>query len=216
MTPVILLSDNYIANGSEPWKLPEVEELPRFEATFRSDPEGFEPFLRDERLVRPWVRPGTPGLQHRIGGLEKQDVTGDVCYDPDNHQRMTNLRAQKVLNVRETIALPDVSGPERGDLLVVGWGSTKGAIQSAVEKARSARIPIANMHLRHLWPLPNGLDEVFSRYKAILVPELNMGQLWRLLRSEYPQHNFISYPKVTGKPFRATEITERIESILDK
>ena len=216
MTPVILLSDNYIANGSEPWKLPDLAELPKFTARFAQSAEGFQPFARDERLVRPWATPGTPSLQHRIGGLEKQDVTGDVSYDALNHERMTYLRYQKVQNIRETFATPEVNGPEKGDILVVGWGGTKGSIQSATDKSRAAGLSVANMHLRHLCPLPKGLDEIFSSYKAILVPELNMGQLWRMLRGEFPQHNFISYPKVQGKPFLSTEITERIERILEQ
>ena len=216
MTPVILLSDNYIANGSEPWKLPDVDALPRFEARFRTEAEGYEPYMRDDKLARPWVKPGTPGLQHRIGGLEKQDLTGDVCYDADNHQRMTNLRQEKVMKIRETIPTPEVHGPEKADLLLIGWGGTAGSIHSASEKARSNGLSVANMHLRHLWPLPAGLDEIFSRYKSIVVPELNMGQLCRILRSEYAQHNFISYSKVEGKPFQASEIRERIENLLEQ
>ncbi len=216
MTPVILLSDNYIANGSEPWRLPDLEHLPRFQARFRTDPAGFLPFARDERGVRPWVKPGTPGLQHRIGGLEKEDGTGNVCYDPHNHERMTHLRAQKVQNVRDSIATPKVSGPERGDLLLVGWGGTYGSIQSAADRARQQGRSVANVHLRHLWPLAKGLDEMFARYKAVLVPELNMGQLWRILRSQFPQHNFLSYSKVQGRPFTSAELVERIETLLER
>ncbi len=216
MTPVILLSDNYIANGSEPWLLPDLDALPRFPARFRTDPEGFQPFQRDERLARPWVKPGTPGLQHRIGGLEKEDVTGNICYDPLNHERMTYLRAQKVHNIRESIPAPVPSGPTSGDLLLVGWGGTKGAIQSASQTVRERGRSVANLHLRHLWPLPKELDAIFSRYKSILVPELNLGQLARVLRSEFPQHNFISYSKVQGRPFTAAEIEKHVESILER
>ncbi|HED65939.1 MAG TPA: 2-oxoacid:acceptor oxidoreductase subunit alpha [Planctomycetes bacterium] len=216
MTPVFLLSDNYIANGSEPWKLPRMEELPKIEVKFRTDPEGFQPFLRDEKLRRPWALPGTPGLEHRIGGLEKEDGSGNVCYDPQNHQKMTQYRQDKVLSIRDSIETPGVEGPESGDLLVLGWGGTKGSITSATNTCREAGLSVANMHLRHLWPLPNGLDAIFGRYKAVLIPEINMGQLWRVLRSEYPEHNFLSYPKVQGKPFMASELVERIKSILEK
>jgi 2-oxoglutarate ferredoxin oxidoreductase subunit alpha len=216
MTPVVVLSDNYIANGSEPWRLPDLDSLPQFPVKFRTDPEGFMPYSRDEKGARPWVELGTHAMQHRIGGLEKEDLTGNVCYDADNHERMTNLRQEKVRGIRETFPDPIVVGPETGDLLVVGWGGTRGGIQSASERVRKAGHKVANVHLTHLWPLAKGLDEIFSRYKAILVPELNKGQLWRILRSEYPQRNFISYPKVQGKPFRSSEITARIETILEQ
>jgi 2-oxoglutarate ferredoxin oxidoreductase subunit alpha len=216
MTPVILLSDNYIANGSEPWKLPDLASLPRFQATFRTEAEGFQPFQRGADLQRPWVKPGTVGLEHRIGGLEKENVTGNVSYDPQNHELMCQLRHQKVMGVRESIPTPRVNGPERGDLLVLGWGSTAGAILSATQTMRRQGHSVASMHLRHLWPLPKGLNEIFGRYKAVLVPELNMGQLCRILRSEYPTQNFISYPKVQGRPFTASEIAARVQSILEQ
>jgi 2-oxoglutarate ferredoxin oxidoreductase subunit alpha len=216
MTPVILLSDNYIANGSEPWRLPELERLPQFKARFRTEAEGFQPFMRDERLVRPWVKPGTPGLEHRIGGLEKEDVTGNVCYDALNHERMTMLRQAKVMGIRDTITTPRVNGPARGDLLVVGWGGTMGAIESASDRLRREGRSVANMHMRHMWPLPKGLDEMFGRYKAVLVAELNSGQLCRILCSEYPERNFLSYPKIQGKPFTSSDIVARIESILEQ
>ena len=215
MTPVMLLSDNYIANGSEPWRLPDVAAMPTFEAKFTTDPEGFLPFGRDEKGVRPWVKPGTPGLQHRIGGLEKEDGTGNVCYDPDNHQRMTDLRWQKVLGIQETMPTPEVQGPEKGDLLVVGWGSTKGAVDAASQALREDGKSVANMHLRHLWPLPKGLSEIFANYSSVLVPELNGGQLWRILRSEYPQHNFILQSKVEGRPFTTGELVRHISSTLE-
>jgi 2-oxoglutarate ferredoxin oxidoreductase subunit alpha len=214
MTPVILLSDNYIANGSEPWKLPAMEELPRFEARFRTDPNGFAPYLRDERGARPWVKPGTPGLQHRIGGLEKEDVTGNICYDPENHERMTELRAKKVMNIRESIPTPTARGPERGELLVLGWGGTAGSIESACAELRARGRAVANVHLRHLWPLPHGLDALFARYGAVLVPELNSGQLARLLRSEYAGVRFLNHNKVQGKPFTTSELVRVIEKRL--
>jgi 2-oxoglutarate ferredoxin oxidoreductase subunit alpha len=215
MTPVILLSDNYIANGSEPWRLPDMENLPKFPVKFRTETEGFLPFERGERLARPWAIPGTPELQHRIGGLEKEDGTGNISYDAQNHERMTHLRNDKVMGIRESIPTPEVQGPESGDLLVLGWGSTMGGIQSACDRLRRSGIDISNMHLRHLWPLPKGLDEIFSRYRTILVPELNMGQLCRILRSEYPGHQFHSYSKVQGRPFTSFELAERFKQLLE-
>ena len=216
MTPVILLSDGYIANGSEPWRLPEVEDLPSFPVTFRTDPKDFMPYARDTHLARPWVKPGTPGLEHRVGGLEKEHLTGNISYDPENHEFMVKLRAQKVMAVRDTIPTPDVHGPEKGEMLVLGWGSTQGTITSAVEKMQKEGMKISRIHLRHVWPLPRGLDAIFSRYKTILVPEMNLGQMVRVLRSEYPSHNFVSYPKVQGQPFRVHEITDRVKSLLEK
>jgi 2-oxoglutarate ferredoxin oxidoreductase subunit alpha len=216
MTPVILLSDGYIANGSEPWKLPEIEDLPSFPVTFRTDPKDFLPYSRDTHLARPWVKPGTVGLEHRIGGLEKEHLTGNISYDPENHEFMVKLRAQKVMAVRDSIPTPEVFGPAKGPILVVGWGSTQGTITSAIEELDEAGIHVARTHLRHVWPLPHGLDEIFGRYKTILVPEMNLGQMVRVLRSEYPQHNFLSYPKVQGQPFRTHEIVQRVKSLLEK
>jgi 2-oxoglutarate ferredoxin oxidoreductase subunit alpha len=214
MTPVILLSDGYIANGSEPWKLPSIESLKPFPVAFRADPAGFKPYARDEKLARPWVVPGTPGLEHRIGGLEKEDVSGNISYDPENHERMCHLRLAKVLGVQKTIPTPAVHGAERGDLLVVGWGSTAGAIRTAVDELLAERHKVASLHLRHVWPLPAGLDAIFSRYRSILVPELNLGQMARLLRSEFPRHNVHSYPKIQGQPFTQSEIAARIRAVL--
>ena len=216
MTPVILLSDNYIANGAEPWRLPDMDKLPRFPAVHVTDPAGYAPYERDAKLARPWAIPGTPGLEHRIGGLEKEHITGNVSHNPENHQLMSELRRDKVLGVRDTIPTPAVSGPNKADLLVVGWGSTYGAIRSGTERLRRERnVSVAHLHLRHLWPLPHGLDEIFARYKQILVPELNMGQLSRLLQGEYPDHRFLHYGKVKGKPFTAREIREKITAVLE-
>ncbi|MBA4377759.1 MAG: 2-oxoglutarate ferredoxin oxidoreductase subunit alpha [Gemmatimonas sp.] len=216
MTPVILLSDNYIANGAEPWRLPEMDKLPHFPAAQVTDPAGYAPYARDGKLARPWAVPGTPGLEHRIGGLEKEHITGNVSHNPENHQLMSELRRDKVLGVRDTIPTPEVSGPREADLLVVGWGSTYGAIRSGTERLRRERnVSVAHLHLRHLWPLANGLDEIFARYKQILVPELNMGQLSRLLQGEYPDHRFLHYGKVKGKPFTAREIREKITAVLE-
>ncbi len=215
MTPVILLSDNYLANGSEPWRLPKLEELEPFEVKFRTDPVDFQPYARDEKGARPWVKPGTPGLEHRIGGLEKEHLTGNISYDPHNHELMTNLRLNKIMAVRDSIPTPTVFGDESGDLLVCGWGSTLGPITGAVERVLAEGKSVARMHLRHMWPLPHGLDAIFSRYKAVLVPECNMGQVARLLRSEYQNHAFHSYPKVQGKPFTTHEIYAKILGILE-
>ncbi|MCE9594121.1 MAG: 2-oxoacid:acceptor oxidoreductase subunit alpha [Planctomycetes bacterium] len=218
MTPVILLSDGYIANGAEPWRLPEIDKLPRFAVKFLGEvPEGgYLPYARDDKRARPWVKPGTPGLEHRIGGLEKAHLTGHISYDPENHDFMVRMRAAKVAGVRDTIPTPPVVGDAQGDLLVVGWGSTYGSIASAVEITRAKGQRVSRLHLRHLWPLPAGLDEIFARFKAILIPEMNLGQLARLLRSEYPRHDFISYSKVQGQPFKTFELTNKIESILEK
>ena len=213
MTPVILLSDNFIANGSEPWRLPKVSDLAPFPARFVTSPEGHQSYKRDARGSRPWVKPGTPGMEFRIGGLEK-DNSGNISYEPANHQSMTDQRHQKVLNVRDSIPTPRVLGDADGDLLVLGWGSTLGIITQGVEDARKLGHRVGQVHLRHVWPMPRGLNEIFSRFKAVLVPEMNMGQMTRVLRSEYPHHDFISYTKVTGQPFLTTEIVAKIESLL--
>ncbi len=216
MTPVILLSDGYIANGSEPWRLPEIDELPSFPVTFRTEAKDFLPYARDAHNARPWVKPGTPGLEHRVGGLEKEHLTGNISYDPENHEFMVKLRAAKVMGVRDSIPTPTVFGPERGDLLVLGWGSTAGTIHGAVDKLNEQGVRVARMHLRHVWPLPHGLDDIFGRYSTILVPEMNLGQMVRVLRSEYPDYNFVSYPKVQGHPFYVHEIIHRVRSLMEK
>lgn len=215
MTPVILLSDNYIANGSEPWKLPDIDSLERFPVQFVTDPEGYTPYQRDEKLARRWAIPGTPGLEHRIGGLEKDSETGAVSHDPDNHHHMVELRQEKIMGIREELPTPEINGPEDADLLVVGWGSTYGAIRSSVEKMQAEGKSVAQVHLRHLWPLPHGLDKIFAGYKRIVCPELNMGQLARILTSEYRQFKFETYAKVKGKPFTAFELKGHFESILE-
>jgi 2-oxoglutarate ferredoxin oxidoreductase subunit alpha len=218
MTPVILLSDGYIANGSEPWRLPRMEDLQPFPVRFleQAPPGGFQPYARDGRNARPWVKPGTPGLEHRVGGLEKAHLTGNISYDPENHEFMVHMRHLKVMGVRDSIPTPEVHGAQQGDLLVLGWGSTAGAIASAVEIEEKAGRSVGRIHLRHVWPLPRGLDAIFTRFKSILVPEMNMGQMARILRSEYQQHNFISYPKVQGQPFRTSELVAKIDSILER
>ena len=215
MTPVFLLTDGFIANGAEPWRLPDLEKLPKFPKEFRVEQENYQPFSRDEKGARPWVKPGTPGLEHRIGGLEKAHITGNVSYDPENHEFMTHAREEKVMGIADSIPTPEIHGAQSGDLLVLGWGSTYGSIADATERTNVDEEKIGRMHLRHIWPLPHGLDEIFSRYKSILIPEMNLGQLARLLRSEYAGHNFLSYTKVQGQPFRAYEITDKIKELLE-
>lgn len=215
MTPVILLSDNYIANGSEPWKLPTMDELKPFPVKRPSaGAEPFMPYSRDEKLARPWAIPGQPGLEHRIGGLEKEDLTGYASHDADNHQKMSEYRRDKVLGVRDSIPTPQPHGADHG-LLMVGWGSTFGAIRSAVEALRKDDVQVAHLHLRHIWPFPKGLDEIFARYDQILVPELNLGQLSKILQSEYPDHRFKEYDKMKGKPFTAFELREKITTMME-
>jgi len=186
MTPVIVLSDSYLANSSEPWLIPDVNSLPKTPVQLRTDPAGFRPYLRDpETLARPWAIPGTPGLEHRIGGLGKQENTGAVSYNPKDNQRMNDLRAEKVARIASEIPPLEVLGPERGELLVVGWGSTHGAITSAVEAARADGLPVSAVHLRHLNPLPANLGSVLAGFEKVLVAELNLGQLTRMLRDRY-------------------------------
>ncbi len=214
MTPVIVLSDGYLANGAEPWKLPSLDELPKIEVTFRSDPQGFYPYQRDpETLARPWAIPGTPGLEHRIGGLEKQHITGNVSYDPENHQLMTHLRAEKIARVAQDIPDVEVFGDGEGELLVVGWGGTYGAITSAVEQVRAKGVPVSSIHLRYLNPFPRNLGQVLSRFRRVLVPELNMGQLVLLLRARFLV-DAIPFNKVKGRPFKISELVMKIEELL--
>ncbi len=215
MTPVILLSDGYIANAAEPWRLPDAEALPRFPVTFETDPEGFHPFKRDpETLARVWAVPGTPGLEHRIGGIEKASDSGNISYDPANHQLMTDTRRNKVLGVARDVSPQDfeAGGPD-DRLVVVGWGSTYGPISRAVDNLCSQGLPVAHLHLRHIWPLPRNLGELLRGFGQILVPEMNDGQLVTLLRSEYlvPAEGL---NKVTGKPFKISEIEAAIHARL--
>lgn len=216
MVPVVILSDGYLATGSEPWLLPRVEDLPDLQVEFCSNPEGFLPYRRDpETLARPWAIPGTPGLEHRIGGLEKQETTGNVSYDPANHERMTELRAEKVARIARDI--PELSideGPESGPLLVLGWGSSLGAITGAVREARRAGHDVARAHLRHLNPFPRNLGAVLARYERVLVPELNTGQLAFLLRGHFLK-DVTSLGKVQGRPFNRGEIFAKIVSMLE-
>ena len=215
MVPVVLLSDGYIANGSEPWKLPEVVDLPDLTPHFRTDPEGFQPYSRDPAtLARPWAIPGTPGLEHRIGGLEKEDVTGNVSYDPMNHEKMVHLRAEKVARIADDIPDLEVVGDATGELLVLGWGSTAGAITGAVNVAQREGLPVSRAHLRYLNPFPKNLGEVLRRFDRVLLPEMNLGQLALLLRGRYLK-DVITFSKVQGRPFTRTEIYNKIREILE-
>jgi 2-oxoglutarate ferredoxin oxidoreductase subunit alpha len=216
MVPVVLLSDGYIANGSEPWKLPQVEELPDLRIEFRADPEGFHPYERDaETLSRPWAVPGTPGLEHRIGGLEKENVTGNVSYDPVNHENMVHLRAEKVARIARELPDVEVFGdPQGGELLVLGWGSTAGAIHGAVASARRLGLSVSRAHLRYLNPFPQNLGEVLARFDRVLLPEMNLGQLALLLRARFLK-DIITLSKVQGKPFSRQEILDKIQSLLE-
>jgi 2-oxoglutarate ferredoxin oxidoreductase subunit alpha len=214
MTPIVVLSDGYIANSSEPWLIPDVKTLPRTKVEHRTDPNGFFPYLRDEEtLARPWAIPGTPGLEHRIGGLEKEEKTGNVSYTPQNHGRMGALRAEKIRRIANDLPPIEVNGGDRGKLLVVGWGGTFGAITSAVNDAREAGQDVSSIHIRHLHPFPSNLGDVLKRFEKVLVCELNAGQLWRMLRAEYlvPAE---SLSKVVGQPFKVGEIRARINQML--
>jgi 2-oxoglutarate ferredoxin oxidoreductase subunit alpha len=216
MTPVFLLTDGYIANGAEPWEIPKVSDLKPIvvrHPTQSNTDNGFMPYLRDERLVRPWAIPGTPGLEHRIGGLEKADVSGNVSYDPDNHEHMTYVRQKKVANIAQSIPEQTVMGPEQGDLLVVSWGGTYGAVRSAVETCQKRGRSVAHAHLRYLNPFPRNLGAILKQYKQVLVPELNVGQLRFILRGHFLV-DAQGYNKIKGKPFLVSELVGKMESML--
>ncbi|HEY7141295.1 MAG TPA: 2-oxoacid:acceptor oxidoreductase subunit alpha [Methylomirabilota bacterium] len=215
MVPVIVLSDGYLANGAEPWLIPDPKSLPDIDVRFRTEPEGFHPYAREEAtLARPWVRPGTPGLEHRIGGLEKQDVTGNVSYDPDNHDLMVRLRAEKVRRVAQEIPPTTINGPAGGDLLVVGWGGTYGTVTAAVEEAQAAGKSVASIHLRHLNPLPPDLGQILRQYRRVLVPEINSGQLVRVLRAEYLV-DAVGFNRVRGVPLATEDLMEAINQLVE-
>ncbi len=215
MTPVILLTDGFLANASEPWLLPSVDDLPSIPVEFRTDPQGFFPYLRDEEtLARPWVKPGTPGLEHRIGGIEKDYLTGNISYAPANHEQMVRVRHKKVAKIKQEIPPTQVTGPEQGKLLVLGWGSTYGPIAAAVEAAQAQGHAVAHAHLRYLNPLPADLGDVLGRYEKVLVPEMNMGQLLRLIRAEY-LIDAVGLNKIQGRPFKVSEVATRIARMLE-
>ena len=212
MTPVILLTDGYLANGSEPWKIPHVNDIPEIKVSLRTEPEGFYPYSRDENLARPWAVPGTPELEHRIGGLEKSNVYGNVSYDPDNHDKMVKLRTEKVKNIENDIPELKVDGDTSGELLLLGWGSTYGTIKEAVAKARHAGINVSQAHLRYINPLPKNTEAMLKGFKKVLIPEINLGQLARIIRSEFlipvEQLNI-----VRGLPFKVNDILEKITEL---
>ncbi|MCA8987003.1 MAG: 2-oxoacid:acceptor oxidoreductase subunit alpha [Planctomycetaceae bacterium] len=213
MTPVFLLSDGYIANGAEPWRIPEISTLKPIDFKHPLEPNGndgaYLPYLRNDRLVRPWAIPGTAGLEHRIGGLEKWDRTGNVSYDPDNHQHMIETRARKIAGIADHVPEQAIEGPDSGDVLVVSWGGTYGSIRTAVQRAQKDGHKVALAHLRYLNPFPRNLGEILKRYKKVLVPELNCGQLRLLLRSTYLV-DAQGYNKVKGKPFLVSEVYDAI------
>jgi 2-oxoglutarate ferredoxin oxidoreductase subunit alpha len=215
MVPVVLLSDGYVANGSEPWRLPRIEDLPRIPVEFRKEPQGFQPYARDPRtLARPWAIPGTPGLEHRIGGLEKQDGTGNVSYDPENHEHMVRTRAEKVARVAQDIPEQPVAGASEGRLLILSWGGTAGSIAGPVHRAHTAGKSVGWAHLRHLNPFPRNLGEIIKRFERVLVPELNLGQLARIVRDRFLV-DAIPMNKVQGRPFLTSEIEAAIDRHLE-
>ncbi|MHB0954961.1 MAG: 2-oxoacid:acceptor oxidoreductase subunit alpha [Pirellulaceae bacterium] len=216
MTPVLLLSDSYLANCAEPMLIPDADTFPDIAVNSPPAASDFAPYRRDlQTLARPWVVPGMPGMEHRIGGLEKEDGSGLVSYDAANHQRMVNLRAQKVAGIAADIPLAEVEGEPEGELLIVGWGSTYGAIAAAVDQLQRAGRAVSHLHLRHLNPFPSNLGEVLSRFRTVLVPENNLGQLPVLLRAKYPVAPE-SFPKVDGRPFLIREIVAKVEEILNR
>jgi 2-oxoglutarate ferredoxin oxidoreductase subunit alpha len=216
--PVFFLSDGYLANGSEPWRLPDMSKLPTFEVshTPEQSPEEFEPYGRDEKtLARPWVIPGTPGYEHRIGGIEKQNLTGNVNYEPDNHELMVGLRQKKVERMAGDIPETEVFGPEKGELLVLGWGSTYGAIRTAVRQAQNDGKSVAHAHVRYINPFPPDLGVILEKYKQVLIPEMNLGQLLMLIRAKYLVPA-VGLNKVKGQPFKVFEIQDKINEMLKK
>jgi len=213
MTPVIILTDSYVGNGAEPWRIPEIESLPAFDIQHPGPDDGFEPYRRDRKLARQWALPGTAGLEHRIGGLEKRDGTGEVCYEPENHELMVRLREQKIARIADVIPPLEVSGDQSGGLLVVGWGSSYGAITTAVELCRAKGLRVSSVHLRHLEPMPGNLGDIVGRFDRILVPEMNRGQLISRLRDRYLV-DAVGFHKVQGVPFMIREIQAKIEEVL--
>jgi len=214
MVPVIILSDGYLANGAEPWRIPKLSDIPEIPVKFATDPIGFLPYKRDPHtLARPWAVPGTPGLEHRIGGLEKQDPTGNINYEPLNHENMVRIRAAKVAAVVQDIPNVLPAGDPEGDLLIVAWGSTCGSITAALKAQRAKGRRIGHLHLRHLNPLPSNVGDILKRYKRVLVPELNMGQLLWVLRAKFLV-DAVGLNKIQGRPFKQAELEQKIEEML--
>jgi 2-oxoglutarate ferredoxin oxidoreductase subunit alpha len=214
MSPVFYLSDGYLANGAEPWAIPAIDELPKIDVKFTTDPENFMPYSRDEEtLARPFAIPGTPGLEHRIGGIEKQHITGNVNYDPENHHLMVKLRQEKIDRVANDIPLVEIFGEKTGKVLVLGWGSTYGSISTAVEKLQSEGKSVSSAHLRHLNPFPKNLGEVLAGFETVIIPEMNLGQLATMVRAKYLV-DAVAYSKVKGRPFQIREIVRKVEEYL--
>jgi 2-oxoglutarate ferredoxin oxidoreductase subunit alpha len=214
-TPVIFLSDLYLGVGSEPWLIPDFDSLPKMEPNFATDPETFKPYERDpETLARPWAIPGTPGLEHRIGGLEKANITGNVNYTAENHDLMTRLRFEKIERIANDIPEVEVFGEDTGDLLVLGWGSTYGVIRTAVQRAQAAGKRVSQVHLKHLNPFPKNLGEVLKRFDKVLIPENNMGQLTLLVRGKYLV-DAVGFHRITGRPFTISEVEEKILEMVE-
>jgi len=218
MTPVILLSDGYVANGAEPWRFPQTKDLKNIQVVFKKelavDEEKFLPYKRDEKLTRPWALPGTPGLEHRIGGIEKEDITGNISYDPDNHQHMVKTREAKVNAIADYIPLQMLeSGPEKGDVLVLGWGSTKGSIKSAVSTLQAQGYSVAHAHIKYVRPFPKNLATLLGNYKRILVPEINNGQLVKIIRDQFLV-DAVAFNKIKGTPITSQELVEAIKALL--
>jgi 2-oxoglutarate ferredoxin oxidoreductase subunit alpha len=214
MTPVILLTDGYLANGSEPWLLPADSELPDISVPFASDPEKYQPYERNDHLSRPWAVPGMAGFEHRIGGLEKQHITGNVSHDPMNHQFMVEMRAKKIAGIADDIPLQTVFGPQEADLAIIGWGGTYGDIRTAVERLQAKGKSVSHVHIKYLNPFPKNLGEVLRRYKKLLVPEMNLGQLAFLLHAHF-HLDPVTLSKVQGRPFTPMEIEEKANDILN-
>ena len=214
MIPVLFLTDGYIANGSEPWNIPDIKKLPSIKNNIIKKNKGFHPFNHDnQKLARPWALPGTPNLEHRVGGLEKWDTSGHVSYDPDNHHHMVELRQKKVDVIADELPKSKIFGKAKGDILVLGWGGTHGAIRSAVESMQNEGMSVSHLHLRYLNPLPKDLGEILVKFQKVIIPELNMGQLAMIIRSKY-LIDTISLNKVAGKPFTRTEIYNKIQYTL--
>jgi 2-oxoglutarate ferredoxin oxidoreductase subunit alpha len=214
MTPVFYLSDGYLANGAEPWMIPDINKLPEIKINFATDPAGFMPYARDEEtLARPYAIPGTPGLEHRVGGIEKQHLTGNVNYDPENHHFMVKLRQEKVDRVANDIPPVEIFGAEKGKVLVLGWGSTYGSITSAVEMLQREGKAVSSAHLRYLNPFPKNLGEVLSGFETVIVPEMNLGQLCTMVRAKYLV-DAVAFSKVKGRPFQIREIVRKVEEYL--
>jgi 2-oxoglutarate/2-oxoacid ferredoxin oxidoreductase subunit alpha len=215
MCPVMLLSDGYIANGSEPWPLPNLTTLPRFDVIHRTDPTSYFVYERDPRtLARAWVVPGTPGLEHRIGGIEKDALTGNISYAPENHEKQTKVRAEKIQRVAQDIGEMDLAGPESGDVLLIGWGGTYGALRQAQQAVVSQGHKVSHAHLRWLSPLEPGLAKIIGNFKHVIVAELNMGQLRTILRAQFLV-DAVGLNKVQGQPFKVSEVVAAIHKQLE-